>query len=332
MTTYKEAGVDIDAANEGLDRIKKHVKNTYNKYTISDIGSFGGCFQLPINNYTEPVLVSSVDGVGTKLLISSYADRYDTIGQCLVNHCVNDILVLGAKPLFFLDYFATGKLDNDILENVIKGFSIACKENSCVLIGGETAEMPGFYDEKKFDVSGTIVGIAEKSQLLSYRATNAGDILIGLKSNGLHTNGYSLARKVLYDNYKKGEYIKSLNNTVDDELLKIHRSYLPILSDILDKPWLKALSHITGGGIVENTERVINSDQSINIDWDSWSIPEIFKLIMSNGDVPFDDMARTFNLGIGMILIVDKNNISDIDKYLKSIQEPYTIIGKVINK
>ena len=332
MTNYKDAGVDIDAANEGLERIKKHVGSTFNKYTLSDIGSFGGCFNLPLNQYKSPVLVSSVDGVGTKLLIAALSDKHDTIGQCLVNHCVNDILVIGARPLFFLDYFAAGRLNNDILENVIKGFAKACRENSCVLIGGETAEMPGFYDDNKYDVSGTIVGIAEKDNMLPNRSTKPGDILVGLYSNGLHTNGYSLARKVLLSKYKIGEHIDRLGSTIEDELLKVHRSYLDIMSDILDKPWLRSLSHITGGGIIENTHRVLDGGQDIEIDWNSWKWPTIFKMIQEDGNVSSEDMIRPFNLGIGLVLIIDKNNLSDLDTHLKSLNEEYVVIGKVTSK
>ncbi len=332
MTTYKEAGVDIDVANEGLKRIKKHVSSTFNEHTLSDIGSFGGCFNLPIKDYNDPVLVSSVDGVGTKLLIAALSGKHDTIGQCLVNHCVNDILVIGAKPLFFLDYFAAGKLNNDILENVIKGFSKACRENSCVLIGGETAEMPGFYDDNKYDVSGTIIGVAEKDNMLPKRKTEAGNVLVGLYSNGLHTNGYSLARKVLLSKYKIGEHIDRLNSTIEDELLKVHRSYLPIMSDILDKPWLRSLSHITGGGIVENTHRVLEEGQDIEIDWDSWEWPTIFKMIQEDGNVKTEDMIRPFNLGIGLILIVDENHLSDLQNHLNNNNEDYVIMGKVIEK
>ncbi len=332
MTDYKEAGVDIDAANEGLSRIKKHVNSTFNKYTLSDIGSFGGCFNLPINDYKNPVLVSSADGVGTKLLIAALSGRHDTVGQCLVNHCVNDILVIGAKPLFFLDYFAAGKLDNDILENVIKGFAKACRENSCVLIGGETAEMPGFYDDNKYDVSGTIIGITEKDNMLPNRITNEGDLLIGLYSNGLHTNGYSLARKVLLSKYAIGEHVDRLGSTIEDELLKVHRSYLPIIDEILNEPWLKALSHITGGGIIENTHRVLNQGQDIEIDWNSWEWPTIFKMIQEDGNVKTKDMIRPFNLGIGLVLIIDKNHLSDLDAHLKSLKEEYVVIGKVVSK
>ena len=330
MTTYKEAGVDIDAANEGMKRIKSYVTSTYNKYTLSDLGSFGGCFNLPIKDFNDPVLVSSVDGVGTKLLVASMSDKHDTVGQCLVNHCVNDILVIGAKPLFFLDYFAAGKLDNKILDNVIKGFSIACKENNCVLIGGETAEMPGFYDNKKYDVSGTIVGVVEKDKMLSNNKVDKGDILIGLPSNGLHTNGYSLARKVLLDKYKIGKYVETLGCTIDEELLKIHKSYLPILSDILNKPWLKALSHITGGGLIENTHRVLEKGQDININWKSWEWPSIFKLIQEEGNIKFNDMVRPFNLGIGMVLIINKNKLYELEKHLNQLNEKYYYIGEVI--
>jgi len=330
MTTYKDAGVDIDAANTGLKKVKKHAKTTFNKYTLSDIGSFGGCFDFPKKNFDKPVLVSSVDGVGTKLLLAILADKHDTIGQCLVNHCVNDILVIGAKPMFFLDYFAAGKLDNKILDNVIKGFSIACKENNCVLIGGETAEMPGFYDNKKYDVSGTIVGVVEKDKMLSNNKVDIGDILIGLPSNGLHTNGYSLARKVLLDKYKIGKYVETLGCTIDEELLKIHKSYLPILSDILNKPWLKALSHITGGGLIENTHRVLEKGQDININWKSWEWPSIFKLIQEEGNIKFNDMVRPFNLGIGMVLIINKNKLYELEKHLNQLNEKYYYIGEVI--
>ena len=330
MTTYKDAGVDIDAANTGLKKVKKHAKTTFNKHTLSDIGSFGGCFSFPKQDYKNPVLVSSVDGVGTKLLLANLADKHDTIGQCLVNHCVNDILVIGAKPMFFLDYFAAGKLDINILDNVIKGFSIACKENNCVLIGGETAEMPGFYDNKKYDVSGTIVGVVEKDKMLSNNKVSKGDILVGLPSNGLHTNGYSLARKVLLDKYKIGEYVKDLGCSVDEELLKIHKSYLKVLNDILEEPWLKALSHITGGGLIENTHRVLEKDQDINIDWNSWEWPNIFKLIQNEGNIEFNDMIRPFNLGIGMVLIINKDSLDKLENHLNKLNEKYHLIGEVI--
>lgn len=330
MTTYKDAGVDIDAANKGLKKVKKHAEKTFNKYTLSDIGSFGGCFNFPFKDYDNPVLVSSVDGVGTKLLLANLSNRHDTVGQCLVNHCVNDILVIGARPLFFLDYFAAGKLDNEILEDVVRGFSVACKQNECVLIGGETAEMPGFYDNKKYDISGTIVGVVDKSNMLSNRKTQKGDLLIGLPSNGLHTNGYSLARKVLLDKYKIGENIKALGCSIDDELLKIHKSYLNILSPVLYKPWLHGLSHITGGGIIENTHRIIEKNQDIKINWDSWERPEIFNLIQREGNIKFKDMIRPFNLGIGMVLVIDKDNVNEVESYFNKLEETFYYLGEVI--
>ena len=232
--------------------------------------------------------------------------------------------------MFFLDYFAAGKLDNNILDNVIKGFSIACKENNCVLIGGETAEMPGFYDNKKYDVSGTIIGVVEKEKMLSNNKVSKGDILVGLPSNGLHTNGYSLARKVLLDKYKIGEYIEDLGCSIDEELLKIHKSYLPVLSGILEKPWLKALSHITGGGLIENTHRVLEKGQDIEIDWNSWEWPSIFKLIQKEGNIKFNDMIRPFNLGIGIVLIINKDSLNKLENHLNKLNESYYLIGEVI--
>jgi len=331
MTTYKEAGVDIDLANKSISEIKKNVKSTFNKNTLSDLGAFGGCYLFPKDDYKEPVLVSSTDGVGTKLKIAFLSNRHNTIGQCLVNHCTNDILVLGAKPLFFLDYFAAGKLNSETFKNVIEGMSSACIENNCVLIAGETAEMPGFYNNDDYDLSGTIVGVVDRESMLSQRETRKGDILIGLESSGLHTNGYSLARKVLLEKYSIDTYIDAIQGTLSDSLLAIHKSYLNIVSPILNNSWLHGISHITGGGIIENTERVISSsNQSIQIDWKSWKIPSIFELIQKEGSVPEGDMRRSFNLGVGMILIIDKDNLADAESYLKSKNESYHLIGEIV--
>ena len=332
MTTYKEAGVDIEAADKAVENIKKLVKKTFNSNVLTNLGSFGACYKFPKNDYKNPILVSSADGVGTKLKIAFLSNKHKTIGQCLVNHCVNDILVMGAKPLFFLDYFATGKLDNSVFNDVVFGLSKACKENECALIGGETAEMPGFYDKDKYDVSGTIVGVVDKQSMLSNRKTNVGDVLVGLPSTGLHTNGYSLARKVLYNKFKVGQIVTELNTTIEEELLNIHKSYLPIISDLLGNPWLKSLSHITGGGIIENTERVLEPEQSLKIDWESWEWPNIFKLIQKCGNISDENMIQPFNLGIGMILVIDKNYISDIENYLIKRNEDYFLIGEVVNK
>lgn len=329
MTTYKEAGVDIDAGTEAVSRIKKHVKSTFNPSVLTDIGGFGGCFQFDKDKYKNPVLVSSADGVGTKLKLAFITNRHDTIGQCLVNHCTNDILAVGARPLFFLDYFAAGKLDIDVFEDLVSGLSKACKENNCALIGGETAEMPDFYKPGDYDISGTIIGVAEKSEMMPNRTINDGDILLGLPSTGLHTNGYSLARKVLLEHYDADDYVDSLNQTIAEALLAIHKSYLPIVDKVLNQKWLVGISHITGGGIVENTRRILAENQDINIDWNAWKRPEIFNLIQSLGDVPEDDMRHSMNLGIGLILIIKPEGLSEIQSHLESIGETYIELGRV---
>jgi len=329
MTTYKEAGVDIDAGTEAVSRIKKHVKSTFNPSVLTDIGGFGGCFQFDKDKYKNPVLVSSADGVGTKLKLAFITNRHDTIGQCLVNHCTNDILAVGARPLFFLDYFAAGKLDIDVFEDVVSGLSKACKENSCALIGGETAEMPDFYKPGDYDISGTIIGVAEKNEMMPNRTINDGDILLGLPSTGLHTNGYSLARKVLLEHYDADDYVDSLNQTIGEALLAIHKSYLPVVDKVLNQKWLVGISHITGGGIVENTRRILSENQDIDIDWNSWKRPEIFNLIQNLGNVPEDDMRHSMNLGIGLILIIKPEGLSQIQTHLESIGETYIEIGRV---
>ena len=330
MTTYKEAGVDIDAGTEAVSRIKKHVRSTFNANVLTDLGGFGGCFQFPKDKYNEPVLVSSSDGVGTKLKLAFIANQHDTIGQCLVNHCTNDILAVGARPLFFLDYFAAGKLDVDIFEEVVSGLAKACKENDCALIGGETAEMPDFYKPGDYDISGTIVGVVEKNEMMPNRGINKGDLLMGLPSTGLHTNGYSLARKVLLEHYDSDDFVDSLGKTMGEALLEIHKSYLPAIDGILHENWLVGISHITGGGIVNNTRRILIENQDLEIDWDCWDRPAIFNLIQDLGHVPEDDMRHSMNLGIGMILIVKPEGLSTLQTHLASQGEPYIQIGSVI--
>jgi len=329
MTTYKEAGVDIDAGTEAIFRIKKHVRSTFSENVLTDLGGFGGCFQFPKDKYKEPVLVSSADGVGTKLKLAFITNRHDTIGQCLVNHCTNDILAVGARPLFFLDYFAAGKLDVDVFEEVVSGLAKACRENDCVLIGGETAEMPDFYKPGDYDISGTIVGVAEKSEMMSNRGVNVGDFLIGLPSTGLHTNGYSLARKVLLEHYDSDDFVESLETTIGEALLAIHKSYLPAIDGILHEEWLVGISHITGGGIVDNTRRILDDNQDLEINWDSWERPSIFNLIQELGNVPEDDMRHSMNLGIGMILIVKMEGLSALQTHLASKGETYIQLGTV---
>ena len=329
MTTYKEAGVDIDAGTEAVSRIKEQVKTTFNANVLTDLGGFGGCYQFEGDKYHEPVLISSADGVGTKLKLAFLINRHDTIGQCLVNHCVDDILAVGARPLFFLDYFASGHLDVDVFEEVVSGLAKACKENDCALIGGETAEMPDFYKPGDYDISGTIVGVTEKDEMMPNRGVNKGDLLIGLPSTGLHTNGYSLARKVLLEHYDSDDFVESLGTTVGEALLAIHKSYLPAIDGILHESWLVGISHITGGGIVDNTRRILDDNQNLEINWTSWERPSIFNLIQELGNVPEDDMKHSMNLGIGMILIVKMEGLSTLQTHLASKGETYIQLGTV---
>jgi len=330
MTTYKDSGVDIAAGTEAISRIKKHVRTTFNANVLTDLGGFGGCYNFPKDKYNEPVLISSADGVGTKLKIAFLTNCHDTIGQCLVNHCVDDILAVGARPLFFLDYFASGQLDVDVFEKVVSGLSKACKENGCALIGGETAEMPDFYAPGDYDISGTIVGVAEKSQMMPNRTINQGDLLIGLQSTGLHTNGYSLARKILLERYDVDDHVDELGMSVGEALLSIHKSYLPIINAVLDEEWLVGISHITGGGIVDNTMRILGEDQELDIDWNSWDRPEIFRIIQELGNVPEDDLRQSMNLGIGMILIIKPDGLSHLQSHMKTKAETYIHLGSVI--
>ncbi len=331
MKTYKDAGVDIELADKLVGKIKHLARRTFNPRVLTDIGLFGAFYDIKFEEYKHPVLVSSVDGVGTKLKIAFLVNKHDTIGQDLVNHCVNDILVCGAKPLFFLDYFATGRLNPDTFEQVMVGLTKACEENNCALIGGETAEMPGFYHEDEYDIAGMIIGIVEKEKIIKGDKVRAGDIMIALPSNGLHTNGYSLARAVLLEKFKIDDFIPELNLTLAEELLKIHRSYLKPVSKLLEKFEIHAMSHITGGGIIGNTKRVVPQNLQIKIDWDAWERPTIFSLIQKLGDVPEEDMRRTFNLGVGLILIVDKNDADKILTELKFLDEKPFVIGEISN-
>ncbi|OGU72919.1 MAG: phosphoribosylformylglycinamidine cyclo-ligase [Ignavibacteria bacterium RBG_16_34_14] len=327
--TYKSAGVDIDAGDETVTRIKKFAKSTFNKNVLSDIGFFGAFYNLNLSEYSDPVLVSSVDGVGTKLKIAFIMNTHNTVGQDLVNHCVNDIAVCGAQPLFFLDYLAFEKLNTDVASSIIEGFSVACKENGCALIGGETAEMPGFYNEKEYDMSGTIVGIVDKKNIIGGKSIKKGDILIGFKSNGLHTNGYSLARKVLLSKFKPEEKIPELNSTLGKELLRVHKSYLKLINALREKVEVKGLSHITGGGIVGNTIRILPKGLTLKILWDSWNVLPIFNLIQKTGKIPDEEMRKVFNLGIGLISIVSEENQNEVIKIASKLGEKSYLIGKV---
>jgi phosphoribosylformylglycinamidine cyclo-ligase len=328
--TYKDSGVDIKAGEELVNSIKDLVKETHNANVLSNIGGFGALFSADFKEYDEPVLVSSVDGVGTKLIVAFMAEKYDTVGQDLVNHCVNDIAVCGAVPLFFLDYFSTGKLNQNVGFDVIKGFSNACKENGVALIGGETAEMPDIYGEGEFDLAGTIVGVVDRSKLITGTKIEKGDKLLGFKSTGLHTNGYSLARKVLFSKYDITDEPTELDGTLGDELLKVHKSYLNLISKLKVIDGVNGFSHITGGGIVGNTKRVLPDSCNLFINWDSWERPEIYKLIQKTGNVPEDDMQATFNLGIGLIAVVNKSALDQVKLIAKELKEEFFEIGEVV--
>lgn len=327
--TYKSSGVDIEAGEQTVDKIKGFAKSTFNKNVLADIGLFGAFYELDKANYDKPVLVSSVDGVGTKLKVAIEMNRHDTIGQDLVNHCVNDIAVCGAKPLFFLDYFATGKLNPEVASEVIKGFAVACKENDCALIGGETAEMPGIYSGDDYDMSGTIVGIVEKSKIIDGKNISKGNILIGFPSNGLHTNGYSLARKILLEKYKLNDEIPELNGSLGNELLKIHKSYLKIISALNENISVKGFSHITGGGIVGNTKRIIPKGMELIIHWGYWKMPEIFKLIQTTGNISTEEMRKVFNLGIGLIAVISKDDEEQAFQIAHELNEHVLLIGEI---
>jgi phosphoribosylformylglycinamidine cyclo-ligase len=301
---YKQAGVDIEAGNEVVRRIRSLARGTFTPGVLSEIGSFGGLFRLDTASVRDPVLVASADGVGTKLRVAFLAGVHRTIGMDLVNHCVNDILVQGAQPLFFLDYLATGRLDPDVAVQVVEGLSTACRDNGCALLGGETAEMPGFYADGEYDVAGFIVGVVAREQLIDGRTIVPGDVLIGVPSSGLHTNGYSLARRIVFDvaGLRVGSHVAELGTTVGAALLEPHRSYLPLIRPLLSSKIIKGMAHITGGGITDNLPRILPPDTAAVIDRAAWDVPVVFRWLQRIGTVPDDDMLRTFNMGIGLIV------------------------------
>jgi phosphoribosylformylglycinamidine cyclo-ligase len=328
MTTYKDAGVDVKAGEEMVDRIKPLVRKTFTDGVMTDIGAFGAFFKVDWRAYDDPVLVSSVDGVGTKLKVAFRMDQHDTVGQDLVNHCVNDIAVCGAKPLFFLDYFSTGKLDQESAYNVVKGFAQACQENECALIGGETAEMPDIYEAGEYDLAGTIVGVVDRTKIIDGSRIEEGDALVGFPSSGLHTNGYSLARRVLFEHYDVHDRPDALGGvSVGESLLAIHKSYLNVISLMGSASDVRGLVHVTGGGIPGNAKRVMPEGLEIEVDYESWNRPAIFKLIQEMGSVPEDDMRSAFNLGVGLIAVVPR---SDVDSVLSACSDdaPF-VIGSV---
>ena len=301
---YKKSGVDIDAGNEVVRRIRSLARGTFTPGVLSEIGSFGGLFQLGASGVDDPVLVASADGVGTKLRLAFMTGVHTTIGVDLVNHCTNDILVQGAQPLFFLDYLATGRLDPDVAVQIVEGLATACRENGCALLGGETAEMPGFYGDGEYDVAGFIVGVVPRSKVIDGKAIVPGDVLVGLPSSGLHTNGYSLARRIAFDvaQLDVRAVVPELGRPIGEALLVPHRSYLPVIRPLLGNTLIKGMAHITGGGITDNLPRVLPAGTHARIVRSSWRTPAVFEWLQRAGDVPDADMLRTFNMGIGLIL------------------------------
>lgn len=330
--TYKDSGVDIDAGNESVKLIKNAVRSTYREEVLGDLGGFGGLFAL--KNYDDPILISGTDGVGTKLKIAFRLNKHDTIGQDAVAMCVNDILVQGAEPLFFLDYLAVGKLNPAQVAEIVGGVARACKASGCALIGGETAEMSGFYPTGEYDIAGFAVGVVEKKSLITSARVKVDDVLIGLPSSGLHSNGFSLIRKIVFErkNFTGNEFIPELNKTIGEELLTPTRLYpstcLPLIKKFGEK--IHGMVHITGGGFYDNIPRALPENFGAEIDSTSWTIPPIFKLIQSWGNVDWREMFRTFNCGIGMVLIVDKNSFDDVANYLDAADEKFYTIGRVV--
>jgi phosphoribosylformylglycinamidine cyclo-ligase len=335
---YAAAGVDIDLGNRVKATLPQLLASTHRREVLGKVGGFGGLFALDVKKYREPVLVSSVDGVGTKLKLAFALDRHDTIGADLVNHCVNDIAVLGAEPLFFLDYLGTGKLEPHVFTEIIKGFARACAENNCALIGGETAQMPGFYQAGEYDVSGTIVGVVEKSKILNGRKTiRRGDVVIGIESSGLHTNGYSLGRKIFFEQLKlkPSSRVPGLKGTIGEELLKEHVSYGPLVQKLLKKfngksDLVRAFAHITGGGFVDNIPRVLPKSLDVVIRKGSWDMLPIFQIIAEKSGVPDDELYQVFNMCIGMVAIVSAEKANNILKFIRAQKHKAWIIGEVV--
>ena len=330
--TYADAGVDIDRANRTKKRIKYLAHKTFTRSVLSEIGGFGGLFAVDKAKWTDPILVSSVDGVGTKLKIAFEMDVHHTIGADLVNHCVNDIAVQGATPLFFMDYLATGKIEPEVTEKVIEGLADACKHNGCALIGGETAEMPGFYPDGEYDLAGFIVGAVERERIITGKTVEVGDVILGLASNGLHTNGYALARKLLFEvgKYTLDSYVNELKGKVGNELLRTHKSYWPAIKRLVDGECVSAMAHITGGGITENLPRVLPRGVAAVIEMGSWQVPPIFEHLQQLGNVPQDEMLRTFNMGLGMLLVVPSKKFKKAQTVLERAGEKAFTVGRIV--
>ena len=330
--TYADSGVDIDRADRAKQRIKYLAHRTFTKGVVSEIGGFGGMFAIDRKKFREPVLVSSVDGVGTKLKVAFMMELHHTVGGDLVNHCVNDIAVQGAAPLFFMDYLATGVLEPDVAEKIVEGIAEACRHNGCALIGGETAEMPGFYPKGEYDLAGFIVGIADRSRIITGEKVSAGDLLVGLPSNGLHTNGYSLARKLFFEvaGYSPETYVNELKGKAGAELMKTHKSYWPVLKKLIDADLVHAMAHITGGGITDNLPRVLPRGTGALVELGTWPVLPVFAHMQGIGNVPDADMMRTFNMGIGMVLVVPAKKFKRVQSVIEKCGEKPYLIGRIV--
>jgi phosphoribosylformylglycinamidine cyclo-ligase len=330
--SYADAGVDITSGDRSKQRIKMLARKTFNKQVLSEIGGFGGLFALDLEKFPNPVLVSSADGVGTKLKVAFDLGIHHTVGQDLVNHCVNDIAVQGATPLFFLDYLATGKLEDMVIERVVQGISEACKANGCALIGGETAQMPGFYADGEYDLAGTIIGAVSRDKIITGEQIQIGDVLVGLPSNGLHTNGYSLARKLLFEVAKYGpeQYINELKDKTGAALMRTHRSYLSVIKKLTGADVVSGMAHITGGGITENLPRILPKGMGALVDRASWTVPPLFEHLQQLGNVEEDEMLRTFNMGIGLIAVIPAEKIKKAKAILNRANERHCLIGRVV--
>jgi len=329
---YEDAGVSLRRAEKAMVGVKKSVRTTFNAGVLGDIGNFGGLFTLSHLGLKDPVLVSSVDGVGTKLKVHFVLGSHNLPGQDIVNHCCNDILVQGARPLFFLDYLAIGRLESGVLEAVVEGMAQACRENDCVLIGGETAEMPGMYHEGEYDISGTIVGVVERDEIIDGKSIAPGTVVLGIPSTGLHTNGYSLARKALLEagGYKLDSKANGINGTIGEALAVPHRSYYRSLIDLVHSKKLQGLVHITGSGFQGNIPRILPPGVSVKIDRSAWKVPEIFNFIQKCGNVELDEMYSTFNMGIGMLVFVKQSDVAEVRKHLEDKGETVVECGSVI--
>jgi phosphoribosylformylglycinamidine cyclo-ligase len=330
--TYADAGVDIERANRTKQRIKYLAHRTFNRSVLSEIGGFGGLFQIDKKKFSDPVLVSSVDGVGTKLKLAFEMNFHQSVGGDLVNHCVNDIAVQGATPLFFMDYLAVGKLDPEIAEKVVSGVADACKHNGCALIGGETAEMPGFYPQGEYDLAGFIVGAVDREKIITGKDVLPGDVLIGLPSTGLHTNGYSLARKLFFNvaGYNTDTYVNEMKGKVGNELMKQHKSYWPVIRRVVEAECVSAMAHITGGGITENLPRVLPKGMGAMIEMGTWPVLPIFEHMQKLGNIDMPEMLRTFNMGIGMILVVPAKKFKKVQTILDRAGEKGFVIGRIV--